>query len=516
KIDKKVVSQESIIKQDIPKEQIKSEIKTDTVKPEIIKTDIKDSIKDDVTTDKKVVSQESIIKQDIPKEQIKPEIIKTDIKDTVKDDTKIDKKVVSQESIIKQDIPKEQIKPEIIKTDIKDTVKDDTKIDKKVVSQESIIKQDIPKEQIKPEIKTDIVKPEIIKDDTKVDKKLESNETVKIDKSFINNEDIKITDELIDFINDTNKKPNNESQTTNKSSSDLKNPFLANSFLSGQTHLKEMISKQQINESKKVIEENKDLKSVMKSADMLDLNPEKIKVKSDVESVKPKIIDDINNKNINLNNTTRLDKMVIDNKLENLDDTLAKPIKDQQNIVANKADISVKNDDTKDITKKEVVVNLSVPSDVTQTIQSKIIGAQQKVGNFMSEVARNMYLNYKPPVTAFRMNLNPDNLGNISIVMRTNKVDNSLSVSMNMSNSGTMETFSENKNALQSALQRNFSDSSSVTLNFGTQSESDNSSSQNFSQNSNQQNQDNQQNVVNNTNNEDQEEDALETIENYM
>ena len=110
---------------------------------------------------------------------------------------------------------------------------------------------------------------------------------------------------------------------------------------------------------------------------------------------------------------------------------------------------------------------MTAPKDLTPNLQNKIIGAQQKMGSFMSEVARNMYLNYKPPVTAFRVNLNPANLGTISIMMKANKIDNSLSVSMNLSNSNTMEAFTENKVALQSAIQKQFTETSNVTIGNG-------------------------------------------------
>ena len=127
---------------------------------------------------------------------------------------------------------------------------------------------------------------------------------------------------------------------------------------------------------------------------------------------------------------------------------------------------------------------MSVPKDIAQNLQNKIIGAQQKMGSFMSEVARNMYLNYKPPVTAFRVNLNPANLGTISIMMKANKVDNSLSVSMNLSNSNTMEAFTENKVALQSAIQRQFNETSNVTINFNMQDQNSENEFSQFNQNS--------------------------------
>ena len=59
-------------------------------------------------------------------------------------------------------------------------------------------------------------------------------------------------------------------------------------------------------------------------------------------------------------------------------------------------------------------VNVSSP--LSYNIQSKkIIGAKQQMVTVMSDIARQMYENYKPPVTAFRINLNPTELGSIAI-----------------------------------------------------------------------------------------------------
>jgi hypothetical protein len=125
-----------------------------------------------------------------------------------------------------------------------------------------------------------------------------------------------------------------------------------------------------------------------------------------------------------------------------------------------------------------------------ETIQNKIIGAKQKMNSFMSDLARKMYLNYKPPVHTFKINLNPANLGSISVIMKTNKSDNSISVSMNMSSSSTLEMFSENKGSLQSALLRHFTENSDVNLSFDMQQDNSDGSFEQFNDN----NRGNQQN----------------------
>jgi hypothetical protein len=70
--------------------------------------------------------------------------------------------------------------------------------------------------------------------------------------------------------------------------------------------------------------------------------------------------------------------------------------------------------------------------------------------------------------------------------MRSNKVDNSISVNMNMTNSNTLDTFSDNKSVLQTALMRNFNDSSNVSLNFGMQGDNSQNSFEQFNQQQNQ------------------------------
>ena len=133
------------------------------------------------------------------------------------------------------------------------------------------------------------------------------------------------------------------------------------------------------------------------------------------------------------------------------------------------------------------------------------------MGNFMSDLARSMYLNYKPPVTAFKMNLNPANLGSISIVIKSNKVDKSVDISMNMNNNNTLDSFVENKQALQNALQKQLNDSSSISLNFGMQ---DGNSNQSFNQS--QQDNNSKQSSTNNTSDKNEEDTSVdEIIEHY-
>ena len=134
----------------------------------------------------------------------------------------------------------------------------------------------------------------------------------------------------------------------------------------------------------------------------------------------------------------------------------------------------------------ETSVQLNVSAQATASIETRIIGARQQMGSMMSEVARNMYLNYKPPVTAFKINLMPANLGSIAIVMKSDK-ESGLSISLNMSNSATLEALVDNQAALRAALAKNFSTESAFSLDFNMQNQnSDSGNSENGNKESNQ------------------------------
>jgi len=279
-------------------------------------------------------------------------------------------------------------------------------------------------------------------------------------------------------------------KNSKQNSNNDKTSLLANGFLQDQKVMKEQTSLQQLSDAKKHIEEKKSVSSVKKSAQMLDLGMKDVSIENVGEQGENKAeLFAKNNKEFTQNffNQKSLNKLVIDNEMTKVETTT----KVSTEVHENSQKVQITNNsivvqDSKESTdKKETNVTLNVPQTVVETIQTKIIGAQQKMGSFMSDVARNMYLNYKPPFTAFRMSLNPANLGSISIVMRANKSDNSISVSMNMNNNNTLHAFTENKTALHSALQKELGDGSNVSLNFGMQSDTGSSSFEGSSQNDN-------------------------------
>ena len=127
---------------------------------------------------------------------------------------------------------------------------------------------------------------------------------------------------------------------------------------------------------------------------------------------------------------------------------------------------------------------VTVNSPLSYNIQSKIIGAKQQMSTMMSDIAKQMYENYKPPVTVFKINLNPLELGSIAILMKTDK-NNALSISMNVSNNTTLDALVENQNILRNSLNKTFDENTKVNLDFS-------SSNQNNNQSNNQNNQGNQ------------------------
>ena len=125
---------------------------------------------------------------------------------------------------------------------------------------------------------------------------------------------------------------------------------------------------------------------------------------------------------------------------------------------------------------------LDIQPNLVNSIQSRIVGAKQQMASMMSDVARQMYENYKPPVTVFRMNLNPGDLGTISVLMKQDK-SSGLTINMSVSNIATLELLMENQNMLRNSLAKTFNDSANFNLDFskgeGGQSQGDSSSNQN-------------------------------------
>ncbi len=183
-----------------------------------------------------------------------------------------------------------------------------------------------------------------------------------------------------------------------------------------------------------------------------------------------------------------VDVSKLDRKINILDKVLINIQRiEENNIILGKVAESTRADmsssSLQDLTNQVDDVNITVNQNLAANIQTRIIGARQHMSSMMSDLARSMYENYRPPITTFKINLNPATLGMISVVMK-NERDNSISISMNMSNNATLEAMLDNQNSLRSALLKSFgNEESSFNLDFSSNSDSSNNQNDEFTSN---------------------------------
>jgi len=327
------------------------------------------------------------------------------------------------------------------------------------------------------------------KDDlTKLDESSKKDENIKVESP--KQESKSLMDRLFDNAKAqtiSSKNPNlqenisTEQGTLNKNNNDI----ATNIYLSSQKNsiYNQMLSNK--TEGVKTVKDGTSIEDVKKGADILNLNLEDTSVEVDESSVKAE--PQSNNKS-NLDKISLLDKLAF-NKNLNVEELLKKAAEniESQKIASNSVTNSSSSSTSSSSTSDTQTVNLNVNPNLAMNIQNRIIGAQQQMSSMMSDVARNMYENYKPPVTAFRINLFPAQLGHIAILMKADK-ENAISISMNLSQSSTHDTFVENQSMLRDALNRNFNNTqTTVSLDFNMQNESSNNQSSN-EQNSNNEN----------------------------
>ena len=221
------------------------------------------------------------------------------------------------------------------------------------------------------------------------------------------------------------------------------------------------------NEAVNLLKDGNSIQAVKTSAEMLELGLENIDIDQNIDinkvEVKKPDIQSVTRKN--LIDNLLLDKNVKSEEVKNL---ITQSIEASSALLDNSLNLA---DDA----------TVSVNSPLSFNIQSKIIGAKQQMAAVMSDIAKQMYENYKPPVTAFRINLNPIELGSISILMKNDR-NNGLTISMNVTNNVTLDTLMENQNMLRNSLNKTFDESTRFNLDFS----SSNQNSDNQSSNSNQ------------------------------
>ena len=254
-------------------------------------------------------------------------------------------------------------------------------------------------------------------------------------------------------------------EQTNKNSKELaSNIFLADQKNSLNNQL--LFNK---NEAVNILKNASGIEDIEKSANILDLNANNLEVEQNKSSE--------NLTDLSVDEKEILDRKNILNSILNEKDVRSVDVRNliTSSIEASKALL----EDTINIVDDKV---LDIQPNLVNSIQSRIVGAKQQMASMMSDVARQMYENYKPPVTVFRMNLNPGDLGTISVLMKQDK-SSGLTINMSVSNIATLELLMENQNMLRNSLAKTFNDSANFNLDFskgeGGQSQGDSSSNQN-------------------------------------
>ncbi len=418
-----------------------------------------------------------LVEENTKKVKIKTENKET--KEEVKNNTKVENKEVKvqenkseEKSTVKAEekprslmdrLVEENTKKVKIKTENKETkeeLKNNTKVENKEVKVQENKSED--KASVKAEEKPKNLLDSLIQENKNIEEnsKIENNKQVdkkdikienKEDKTSVSNdsllksreEDVILKEDYLSSLK--NKKINSKDVLTNI--------YLGNQKTNQQQQ--DILKK---HEALKQIKDGTSTENIKEAAKKLDLGLESLEIKKESEKVNR-----INTKSVE--KRTILDKIVLDKTRVNQSEN---KIRIDKSIEANKAVLNESmgaNSNDTDL----VETNVNVSPSLAQSIQSRIIGAKQQMSSMMSDIARKMYENYKPPVTAFRINLHPSNLGSIAILMKTDK-DNGIKISLNISNNSTLDAFVNNESGLKNALSKTFDEnSSSFDLDFSSQ-----------------------------------------------
>ena len=437
KVDKNITTSENI------KSEVE-DIKIDNKKEEVIVA--KDEVVDSLGVE--INSVENVLPTIIKKEDIK-----TVLNDVVVDKNLKDKEVIADLSLeqkTQENNSTISLFDKIIsqKVDSLDTTQtleksiksnsEDLKSSNEILNVEEVLVSNISNEVINDKEKSE-VKPEVVS--IKKDEKLSLMDQL-IQK---NSEKLTLETTLGNNVMDSSLKEV------------ITKDLISNIYLGSQ---KNKINNQTLfnkNEAMSILKDGNSIQSVKTSAEILDLGLEDISIDESI-AVDKLDLKELNKKGI----------------LENL--LLRKNVKSEEikNLITKSVEASKALIEDTITLESDVVVNVNSP--ISYNIQSKIIGAKQQMATMMSDVARQMYENYKPPVTAFKINLNPTELGSIAILMKSDK-NNGLSITMNVSNNVTLDTLIENQNLLKNSLNKTFDENTKFNLDFSSSNQNDNQSS---------------------------------------
>jgi len=399
-----------------------------------------------IETNESINQEESLndLMKEFEKNKNQEQIIKTSTT-TIKQNEDV---TIIQKEILSKDLNQNSVKieqnVEVINKNIQDIQIDNNKTDTQALSNESLLKEQ--------EIDLDI--------DLNQEKKLSLMDRLILENSK------KTTLLEKDSLNQNLGQNTKNASTLNIESQKIEN---TNILLADQ---KNSLTSQLLfnkNEAVKILEQGTNLEDIEKSAKILDLQVDTLEVESEV------LKEDL--KNIKIDTKEQLERKQILNALLGEKDVRSIDVK---NLITSSVEASkALADSTINIVEDQVV---EVSHNLTHSIQSRIIGAKQHLTSMMSDIARQMYENYKPPVTAFRINLNPVNMGSIAILMKQDGVSG-LNISMSASSLATLEMLIENQNMLRNSLVKTFSDDSNFNLDFSQGQDSNNQSSNNQNKN---------------------------------
>ncbi|MCG3705941.1 flagellar hook-length control protein FliK [Aliarcobacter butzleri] len=493
----KTVSNNSLNK---PNENLKNEPKLDDKITKESNIEVIDEKTVDISTEENAKEDTSLEENSEKTENTKNPILPNDtqIKEEtnnnssdIKKDNKIENEIVNNE-IIKTEISKEENKKNTTKKDnilniennqqkneeIK--VDNELKIDNKA-SLDSNFKEF--QETVTSEGNT-VIKSDNIQTSNDADKTIDSLliPTTEDGKPILENnqveEKVEPKKSLMDYLIEKNSQKNilevQDTKVTNLSKDEnvVSKDFVSNIYLGEQKN--SMVNQFLFNknEALKLLQNGSiSLEDIEKSANILNLELDDVSVEQDttmqtLKNVKQDL--DLSSEKKNILDTMLSEKNIRSADIKNL---ITQSVEASSALLDNTLNVS-----------GDVTVDIN-PT-LLNNIQSRIIGAKQQMSQMMSDVARQMYENYKPPVTVFKINLNPVELGSISILMKNDK-NNGLNISMSVSNMTTLDTLLGNQDLLRNSLAKTFNENTQFNLDFSSSNQNNRGNEQ---QSSNKQN----------------------------
>ncbi|MDX4037076.1 flagellar hook-length control protein FliK [Aliarcobacter skirrowii] len=462
-------SQTDILKIDKQEEQIFSkELSLDNTKELKILEDGIDNFEDSLNISKEINKEDSVSTK-IDNQKNDKLVIENSKDEVIKNGTEI---------FIEDTVNKENLKVEEISTDLKEN-KNSSLMDKLIEKNSLVVETN----------KTNSV----ILVENKIENKIEKNITQEVNvnglKSLENKqsdsilaslpqkglEEVKKTS-LMDTLISQNSNQNSDKNL--KNSNKLTDIEVSSEKITNNKFVSEDISRveKQLLFNKKeainILENAKSIEDIKHSAQILDLEASELEVSKEItkDSLKHLELEDKKS----LERKTILNALLNEKNIRSVDvrNLITNSIEASNALLENSLNIA---DD----------VTIDVTNSLTNQFSAKIVAARQHLGSMMSDIARQMYENYKPPVTAFRININPQDMGTISVLMKHDRLSG-LNITLSVSSLTTLELLMENQNMLRNSLVKTFSDSSSFNLDFNQGD--NNSSSKEQSSNKNRQN----------------------------